>query len=90
MNSAESGIGTYLNEKYVLATSFDLDVCDKDRLVSGINTLGSNAQMFLNVIGGGTEQAPGGGVSQANISTIFVLCTSMVQIFQGATLKIIQ
>ena len=79
----KTGIKTYLEDKYVLATSFDLDVCDKDRLVSGINTLGSNAQMFLNVVGDGA-----GG--NENVSTIFVLCTSMVQIYQGATLKIIQ
>ena len=80
----KSGIDTYLEDKYVVATSFDLDVCDKDRLVSGINTLGSNnAQMFYNVVGGGRN-----GV--ANASNIFVLCTSMVQIFAGATLKIIQ
>jgi hypothetical protein len=78
-----TGVKTYLDDKYVLATSFDLDVCDKDRLVSGINTLGSNAQMFLNVVGDGA-----GG--NENVSTIFVLCTSMVQIYQGATLKIIQ
>lgn len=79
----KTGVKTYLEDKFVLATSFDLDVCDKDRLVSGINTLGSNAQMFLNVVGDGA-----GG--NANVSTIFVLCTSMVQIYQGATLKIIQ
>lgn len=71
----------FLDNKFMLATSFDLDVCDKDRLVSGINTLGSNAQMFLNVVG------DGGSNSQ---STVYVLCTSMVQIYQGATLKIIQ
>ena len=79
----KSGIDTYLDDKYVVATSFDLDVCDKDRLVSGINTLGSNAQMFYNVVGGGRNDV-------ANVSNIFVLCTSMVQIFAGATLKIIQ
>ena len=79
----KSGIDTYLEDKYVVATSFDLDVCDKDRLVSGINTLGSNAQMFYNVVGGGRNDV-------ANVSNIFVLCTSMVQIFAGATLKIIQ
>jgi len=77
----QTGVQTYMDDKFLLATSFDLDVCDKDRLVSGINTLGSNAQMFLNVVGNGA--AP-------NVSTIFVLCTSMVQIYQGATLKIIQ
>jgi len=71
----------FLDRKFLLATSFDLDVCDKDRLVSGINTLGSNAQMFLNVVG---------GTGVANTSTVYVLCTSMVQIYQGATLKIIQ
>jgi hypothetical protein len=75
-------IKTFLEDKYLLATSFDLDVSDKDRLVSGINTLGSNAQMFLNVVG----QGPGA----RSVSTIFVLCTSMVQIYQGATLQIIQ
>ena len=71
----------FLNNKFLLATSFDLDVCDKDRLVSGINTLGSNAQMFLNVVG---EQG------NPTVSTVYVMCTSMVQIYQGATLKIIQ
>jgi hypothetical protein len=76
------GIRTFLEEKYLLATSFDLDVSDKDRLVSGINTLGSNAQMFLNVVG-----AVG---NNSSVSTIFVLCTSMIQIYQGATLQIIQ
>jgi hypothetical protein len=50
--------------------------------VSGINTLGSNAQMFYNQVGTGTEVP--------NKSTIFVLCTSMVQIYAGATLKIVQ
>ena len=79
----KAGIDTYLEDKYVVATSFDLDVCDKDRLVSGINTLGSNAQMFYNVVGGGRNDV-------ANVRNIFVLCTSMVQIFAGATLKIIQ
>ena len=75
-------INTYLEDKFVVATSFDFDVADKDRLVSGINTLGSNAQMFYNQVGTGTETA--------NKSTIFVLCTSMVQIYAGATLKIVQ
>jgi len=79
----KSGLEAFRQDKWILATSFDLDVCDKDRLVSGINTLGSNAQMFLNVVGGGTD-------SVANTSTVFVLCTSMVQIYQGATLQIIQ
>jgi len=71
----------YFEDKFVVATSFDFDVADKDRLVSGINTLGSNAQMFYNSIGIGNT---------ANTSTVFVLCTSMVQIYAGATLKIIQ
>lgn len=71
----------YLEDKFVVATSFDFDVADKDRLVSGINTLGSNAQMFYNSIGLGNT---------ANTSTVFVLCTSMVQIYAGATLKIVQ
>tara|TARA_R110000803_G_scaffold52584_3_gene108181 strand:+ start:2058 stop:3695 length:1638 start_codon:yes stop_codon:yes gene_type:complete len=79
----KSGVQAFLDDKYLLATSFDLDVSDKDRLVSGINTLGSNAQMFLNVLGGAGDDVP-------NVSTIYVLCTSMVQIYQGATLQIIQ
>ena len=76
-------LGYYLEDKFVIATSFDFDVADKDRLVSGINTLGSNAQMFYNSV------APAGG-TDANTSTIYVLCTSMIQIYAGATLKIIQ
>lgn len=80
----KSGISAFLEDKFIIATSFDLDVCDKDRLVSGINTLGSNAQMFLNVVGGANND------DSPNQSTIFVLCTSMVQIYQGATLQIIQ
>jgi hypothetical protein len=82
----QSGIDTYLNDKYVVATSFDLDVCDKDRVISGVNTIGSNAQLFYNVVGGG--RVPTGG--NANVSNIFVICTSMVQIFAGSALKIIQ
>ena len=74
-------IYTYLEDKFVVATSFDFDVADKDRLVSGINTLGSNAQMFYNQVGTGSTK---------NTSTVFVLCTSMVQIYAGATLKIVQ
>ena len=88
-----SPLETYLEDKFLMATSFDLDVCDKDRLVSGINTLGSNAQMFLNVNGGPaplTGDTSAVEVPQNNISTIFVLCTSMIQIYQGATLQIIQ
>jgi hypothetical protein len=82
----KSGIDTYLDDKYVVATSFDLDVCDKDRVISGVNTIGSNAQLFYNVVGGG--RVPAGG--NANVSNIFVICTSMVQIFAGSALKIIQ
>jgi len=81
----KSGLEAFRQDKWIIATSFDLDVCDKDRLVSGINTLGSNAQMFLNVVGGSNANDDG-----PNQSTIFVLCTSMVQIYQGATLQIIQ
>ena len=76
----KSGIDTYLDEKYVVATSFDLH-CDSSRLVSGVNTLGSNSQLFYNVLG---------GAGDPSISTIFVLCTSMIQVFAGAQLKIIQ
>lgn len=76
----KSGIDTYLDEKYVVATSFDLH-CDSSRLISGVNTLGSNSQLFYNVVGQG---------GAASISTIFVLCTSMIQVFAGAQLKIIQ
>jgi hypothetical protein len=76
----KSPIRTYLEEKYVVATSFDLH-CDSSRLISGVNTLGSNSQLFYNVVGQG---------GAASVSTIFVLCTSMIQVFSGAQLKIIQ
>jgi len=76
----KSPIDTYLDEKYVVATSFDLH-CDNSRLISGVNTLGSNSQLFYNVVG---------GTGVASVSTIFVLCTSMIQVFAGAQLKIIQ
>jgi hypothetical protein len=76
----QSGLGTYLNDKYVVATSFDL-ACDQSRLLSGINTLGSNSQMFYNVIG---------GIGVASTSTVFVLCTSTIQVRAGAQLSIIQ
>jgi hypothetical protein len=76
----KSGVETFLHEKYVVATSFDL-ACDHSRLISGINTLGSNSQMFYNVVG---------GAGAASISTIFCLCTSTIQVFAGAQLKIIQ
>ena len=76
----QSGLGTYLNDKYVVATSFDL-ACDQSRLLSGINTLGSNSQMFYNVIG---------GIGVPSTSTVFVLCTSTIQVRAGAQLSIIQ
>jgi hypothetical protein len=76
----QSGIDTYLNDKYVVATSFDL-ACDQSRLLSGINTLGSNSQMFYNVVG---------GIGAASTSTVFVLCTSTIQVRAGAQLTIIQ
>lgn len=76
----KSGIETFLHEKYVVATSFDL-ACDHSRLISGINTLGSNSQMFYNVVG---------TTGAASVSTIFCLCTSTIQVFAGAQLKIIQ
>ena len=76
----QTGIDTYLNDKYVVATSFDL-ACDQSRLLSGINTLGSNSQMFYNVIG---------GTGAPSTSTVFVLCTSTIQVRAGAQLTIIQ
>jgi hypothetical protein len=76
----KTGIETFLHEKYVVATSFDL-ACDHSRLMSGINTLGSNSQLFYNVVGGN---------GAASRSTIFCLCTSTIQVFAGAQLKIIQ
>jgi hypothetical protein len=76
----QSGLDTYLNDKYVVATSFDL-ACDQSRLLSGINTLGSNSQMFYNVIG---------GTGVPSTSTVFVLCTSTIQVRAGAQLTIIQ
>jgi hypothetical protein len=78
----KSGIDTFLDEKYVVATSFDLHCSENSRLISGINTLGSNSQLFYNVIGS--------GAGAACVSTVFVLCTSMIQVFAGAQLKIIQ
>jgi hypothetical protein len=76
----KSGIRTYLEDKYVVATSFDL-ACDSGRLLSGINTLGSNSQMFYNVVGDSNV---------GSLSTIFCLCTSTIQVYAGAQLKIIQ
>jgi len=76
----KSGIRTFLEDKYVVATSFDL-ACDHGRLLSGINTLGSNSQMFYNVVGTGNN---------ASTSTVFCLCTSTIQVRAGAQLTIIQ
>jgi len=81
----QSPIDTYLYDKYVVATSFDLH-CDSSRLISGVNTLGSNSQLFYNVVGGASV----GVTPAASVSTIFVLCTSMIQVFAGSQLKIIQ
>jgi hypothetical protein len=81
----KSPIDTYLTDKYVVATSFDLH-CDSSRLVSGVNTLGSNSQLFYNVVGGAST----GVTPVASVSTVFVLCTSMIQVFAGSQLKIIQ
>ena len=76
----KSGIRTYLEDKYVVATSFDLDY-NSHRVMSGINTLGSNSQMFYNVVGNG---------GAASLSTIFCLCTSTIQVRAGAQLTIVQ
>jgi hypothetical protein len=77
------GIGTYLEDKYVAVTSFDLDACDEDRrLVSGVNTLGPNAQLFYYLVGT--------GAGNENVSNISVLCTPMIQFFDGAAVKIVQ
>lgn len=81
----QSALDTYLYDKYVVATSFDLH-CDSSRLVSGVNTLGSNSQLFYNVVGGAST----GVTPVASVSTVFVLCTSMIQVFAGSQLKIIQ
>jgi hypothetical protein len=76
----KSGLRTFLEDKYVVATSFDLH-CDHSRLLSGVNTLGSNSQMFYNVVG---------GAGDPSTSTIFCLCTSTIQVYAGSQLKIIQ
>jgi hypothetical protein len=81
----QSALDTYLYDKYVVATSFDLH-CDSSRLISGVNTLGSNSQLFYNVVGGAST----GVTPAASVSTVFVLCTSMIQVFAGSQLKIIQ
>ena len=75
----KSGIDTFLDEKYCVATSFDL-ACDH-RWITGVNTLGSNSQLFYNVVG---------AAGTPSTSTIFVLCTSMIQVLAGAQLRIIQ
>lgn len=77
----ERPIDTYLNNKYVVATSFDMDTPDSDRCSSGLNSLGSNAQYFWNSVGNGGD---------ANVSKIYVVCTSQIEVYQGSSLSIIQ
>ena len=77
----ETPIDTFLNNKYVVATSFDMDTPESDRCASGLNSLGSNAQYFWNSVG---------GTSVANISKVYVICTSQIEVYQGSSLSIIQ
>jgi hypothetical protein len=77
----ERPIDTYLNNKYVVATSFDMDTPDSDRCSSGLNSLGSNAQYFWNSVGNG---------GQPNVSKVYVVCTSQIEVYQGSSLSIIQ
>ena len=77
----ERPIDTYLNNKYVVATSFDMDTPDSDRCSSGLNSLGSNAQYFWNSVGNG---------GLPNVSKIYVVCTSQIEVYQGSSLSIIQ
>ena len=78
----ESAIDTYLNNKYVVATSFDMGATpDSDRCASGLNSLGSNSQFFWNSVGDG---------GQANVSKVYVVCTSQIEVYQGSSLSIIQ
>ena len=85
----ETPIDTYLNNKYVVATSFDMDTPESDRCASGLNSLGSNAQYFWNSVGG-----PGTGDGETptapNVSKVYVICTSQIEVYQGASLSIIQ
>ena len=77
----ETAIDTYLNNKYVVATSFDMNTPESDRCSSGLNSLGSNSQFFWNSVGEGGEQ---------NVSKVFVVCTSQIEVYQGSSLSIIQ
>ena len=77
----ETAIDTYLNNKYVVATSFDMNTPESDRCSSGLNSLGSNSQFFWNSVGEGGQQ---------NVSKIFVVCTSQIEVYQGSSLSIIQ
>lgn len=85
----ETPIDTYLNNKYVVATSFDMDTPESDRCASGLNSLGSNAQYFWNSVGGpGT--GPGETATEPNVSKVYVICTSQIEVYQGSSLSIIQ
>jgi hypothetical protein len=78
----ETAIDTYLNNKYVVATSFDLGATpESERCASGLNSLGSNSQFFWNSVGDGGAQ---------NVSKIYVVCTSQIEVYQGSSLSIIQ
>jgi len=74
-------INVFLEDKYVVCTSFDLNTDSKDRCSTGLNTLGSNAQMFWQQTGSGGEK---------NTSRVYVMCTSQIEIYAGASLSIIQ
>ena len=78
----ETAIDTYLNNKYVVATSFDLGATpESERCASGLNSLGSNSQFFWNSVGDAGEQ---------NVSKVYVVCTSQVEVYQGSSISIIQ
>ena len=78
----ETAIDTYLNNKYVVATSFDLGATpESERCASGLNSLGSNSQFFWNSVGDAGEQ---------NVSKVYVVCTSQIEVYQGSSLSIIQ
>ena len=78
----ETAIDTYLNNKYVVATSFDMGATpDSDRCASGLNSLGSNSQFFWNSVGDGGDP---------NVSKVYVVCTSQIEVYQGSSLSIIQ
>ena len=78
----ETAIDTYLNNKYVVATSFDLGATpESERCASGLNSLGSNSQFFWNSVGDAGEQ---------NVSKVYVVCTSQIEVYQGSSISIIQ